>query len=316
MTRLITILVAAGLLAAGMAWLADREGALLMTFGQYEVRMSVGVAVGLVIAFVAILFFTLRALAALWRTPAWLSEWWRARRARKGYQALSQGLVAAAAGDAHAARRYARNSRRLLKGAPLGLLLTAQAAQLDGDEDRQAAAYRAMLDHPDTEFLGLRGLFMQAMRREARDEAHQLAARAHRLKPKAVWAANALFDLSAQRHEWRGAQTILEQQARARLIDSQVARRRRAVLLAAQAVEAERDGEDAEALVTRWTRWRCRRASRPRPPLPRVISRRAAAPGRRRMRSKRRGRNRPIPISQPPMPLSGPTKNPKAAPNG
>jgi HemY protein len=247
-TRLITILVTAGLLAAGMAWLADREGALLITLGQYEVRMSVGVAVGLIIAFVAILFFTLRAAAALWRTPAWLSEWWRARRARKGYQALSQGLVAAAAGDAPAARRYARNSRKLLKGAPLGLLLTAQAAQLDGDEERQAAAYRAMLEHPDTEFLGLRGLFMQAMRREARDEAHQLAARAHKLKPKAVWAANALFDLSAQRHEWRGAQTILEQQARARLIDSQVARRRRAVLLAAQAVEAERDGEDAEAL--------------------------------------------------------------------
>jgi HemY protein len=58
-----------------------------------------------------------------------------------------------------------------------------------------------------------------------------------------------LFDLSAQRHEWRGAQTILEQQQKARLIDSQIARRRRAVLLAAQAVEAERDGEDAEALT-------------------------------------------------------------------
>ena len=102
----------------------------------------------------------------------------------------------------------------LSKGAPLGLLLTAQAAQLDGDEKRQTAAYKAMLEHPDTEFSGLRGLFMQAMRKDAHDEAHEYAARAHKLKPKAAWAANALFDLSAQRHEWRGAQTILEQQSR------------------------------------------------------------------------------------------------------
>jgi HemY protein len=247
-TRLIGILVVAGLLAAGMAWLADREGALFVTLGQYEVRMSVGVAFGLLVAIVVALFFALRTLTALWQMPSWIGDWWRARRARKGYQALSQGLVAAAAGDALAARRYARSSRRLLKGAPLGLLLTAQAAQLDGDEKRQASAYRAMLEHPDTEFLGLRGLFMQAMRRDAHDEAHDYAARAHKLKPKAAWAANALFDLSAQRHEWRGALTILERQQKARLIDSQVARRRRAVLLAAQAVEAERDGEDAEAL--------------------------------------------------------------------
>lgn len=249
MTRLLTVLIIAALLAMGMAWLADRNGELFMVVGEYEVRMSVGVAVGVVIAFVVALFFVLRAITALWRAPAWFSDWWRARRARRGYQALSQGLVAAAAGDALAARRYARSSRRLLKGAPLGLLLTAQAAQLDGDEKRQASAYRAMLEHPDTEFLGLRGLFMQAMRREAYDEAHEYAARAHRLKPKAAWAATALFDLSAQRHEWKGAQAILEQQQKARLIDAQVARRRRAVLLAAQSVEAERDGEDAEALT-------------------------------------------------------------------
>lgn len=249
MTRLITILIVACLVASGMAWLADLGGALVLTIGTYEVHTTIGVAVGLVIAMVIVLFMLLRTMTALWRMPRWVGDWWRARRARRGYQALSQGLVAAAAGDAMAARRFARNSRRLLKGAPLGLLLTAQAAQLDGDEKRQASAYKAMLDHPDTEFLGLRGLFMQAMRHENLDLAHEYAARAYKLRPKATWAANALFDLSAQRHEWRGAQTILEQQQKSRLVDSAVARRRRAVLLAAQAMEAERDGEDGEALT-------------------------------------------------------------------
>src|SRR5262249_22347853 len=78
---------------------------------------------------------------------------------------------------------------------------------------------------------------------------HSYAARAYKLRPKATWAANALFDLSAQRHEWRGAQAILEQQQKARLVDNAVARRRRAVLLAAQAAEAARDNEDGDAVT-------------------------------------------------------------------
>jgi HemY protein len=56
---------------------------------------------------------------------------------------------------------------------------------------------------------------------------------------------NALFDLRVSRREWREAATLVMQATRAKVLGADVARRRRAVLLAAQAVEAERTGDAA-----------------------------------------------------------------------
>ena len=47
---------------------------------------------------------------------------------RRGYKALSQGMVAVAAGDAGEAARLARRADGLLNDPPLTLLLSAQAA--------------------------------------------------------------------------------------------------------------------------------------------------------------------------------------------
>ncbi|MGQ0741826.1 MAG: heme biosynthesis protein HemY [Alphaproteobacteria bacterium] len=248
MTRLIAILIAAGIAAAFMAWLAGLEGGLQLTVAGYEFRMSVGVAAGILILVIASAVILHRVVVAIWGVPDRFGVWYSARRARQGYRALSDGLVAAAAGDAHEALRLARRTEKLLGSPPLALLLTAQAAQLAGDEQKQSSSYRAMLDHADTEFLGLRGLFMEARKRGDDAQALALAGRAHQLRPKAAWAANALFDLKCAKGLWREAQKVLEEAARARLLDSDVARRRRAVLLTAEALEAEKNGEGERAL--------------------------------------------------------------------
>ena len=249
MTRLVAILIAAGLAAASMAWLASLGGGMQLTVASYEFKMSVGVAAGLLIVIIAVSVIFHRVVVAIWGVPDRFGVWYSARRARQGYRALSEGLVAAAAGDAHEALRLARRTEKLLGAPPLGLLLAAQAAQLTGDEEKQSASYRAMLAHPDTEFLGLRGLFMEARKRGNDDEALALAERAHQLRPKAAWAANALFDLDCARGHWRDAQNVLEEAGRARLLDADVVRRRRAVLLTAEAIEAERGGEGERALA-------------------------------------------------------------------
>src|SRR5262249_57792128 len=85
-------------------------------------------------------------------------------RRRKAYRALTQGMVAVAAGDAGEARRQAKLAGTLLNDPPLTLLLAAQAAQLDGDERAAEKYFRAMLDRPETAFLGLRGLLMQSLK--------------------------------------------------------------------------------------------------------------------------------------------------------
>ncbi len=248
MIRLLMILVAAVLIAAGFAWIADRHGELLFTIDNYEVRTSAAAAIILAILFAAFIGFATRVVAAILSAPGALGDWSASRRARRGNEALSRGLVAAAAGDSYEARKQAEKARRLLGAPPLALLLTAQASQLEGDEEGQISAYRAMLDHPDTEFLGLRGLFMQAMRNENIDEAMKLASRAHALKPRALWATNALFDLRSAQRDWTGAKAVLDSAAKAKIMDGGLLRRRRAVLLAAEALDAEGRGDSERAL--------------------------------------------------------------------
>ena len=249
MIRLLTILACAALVAAGIVWIADRQGDLIFTVDGYELRTSASVAIGFAILFAAFSAFATRLVALVLGGPGALGRWTTSRRLRRGNEALSRGLVAAAAGDGNEARRHARKAGSLLGAPPLALLLTAQAAQLDGDERGQTDAYHAMLDHPETEFLGLRGLFMQAMRREDTGQAMDLAVRAHALKPRAAWAANALFDLKSARRQWSDAKAVLESAARAKLLDPGLARRRRAVLLTAEALDHEGRGEGERALA-------------------------------------------------------------------
>jgi len=247
MRRLLGILIAATTIAFAVAWIAGRQGALVFTLDGYEISMAAPTAIGLALLFAVVVAFLTRTVVLLLGTPHALRGWTSARKLRRGHEALSRGLVAAAAGDSAEARRQAGKAQALLGAPPLTLLLTAQAAQLEGDDDEQARAYHRMLDDPDTEFLGLRGLFVLAMRKSDTVQAMEFATRAHALKPRAPWAANALFDLKSAARQWADARRVLEDSARARMIDSGMLRRRRAVLLTAEALDAEGKGEGQKA---------------------------------------------------------------------
>lgn len=249
MRRLVGILVAAGVIAAVVAWIANRQGQLLFLIDGTEIRMSAGTAIAALILFAAIITIVTRIIVFVLTGPGAIGRWWTGRQTRRGYEALSRGLVAAAAGDAPEARLHAETVGSLLGSPPLALLLTAQAAQLEGNDASQSAAYRAMLVHPETEFLGLRGLFMQALHAGDSAEAMKLVSRAHELKPDAPWAANALFELKAANNEWGDARVILEDAAKAGIIGADVARRRRAVLLAAEALDQGSRGETSLRLA-------------------------------------------------------------------
>ena len=70
--------------------------------------------------------------------------------------------------DLAGAQRQAKKADVLLNEPPLTMLLSAQAAQLDGDEQAAEGYFRAMLEREETRFLGLRGLITQAIKRGSR----------------------------------------------------------------------------------------------------------------------------------------------------
>src|SRR6185295_3999558 len=162
----------------------------------------------------------------------------------RGLDALSSGMIAIGAGDASLALRHAGQARKALPNEPLTHLLRAQTAQLIGDRTTSRRIFEAMLGSRDTEQLGLRGLFLEAQREGETEAARQFAERALALNPKLSWPVEALFDLQCHAGDWQAALDTLAIGRRIGLIDKTVAKRRRAVLLTAQAQVAEDAGTD------------------------------------------------------------------------
>ena len=141
----------------------------------------------------------------LWSSPAAVGRFFNRRRQKRGLDALSSGMIAVGAGDRALALRYAGQARKALPNEPLTHLLRAQAAQLTGDRATSRRIFEAMLASPDTEQLGLRGLFLEAQREGEQEAARQFAERALKLNPKLAWPVEALFDMQCRAEDWQGA---------------------------------------------------------------------------------------------------------------
>jgi len=248
MGRLLLFLIQAALIVAAAVWIADNPGEVQLDWLGYEIRAHVGfliLAVVLLMVLAGLLYHGWRRLLS---APRSVRQTIEANRRRRGYQALTNGLVAVAAGDAAEARRWAKRSERLLDEPPLNLLLNAQAAQLADDEAAARQSFEAMLLRPETRFLGLRGLVQQALQANDSKAALNYVEEAYRLRPDTPWVLETLFDLTEREGRLDEAARVLREAKRRRALPAAEADRRRAVLLVEQAIAAERAGEAAQAL--------------------------------------------------------------------
>src|SRR5437588_7956293 len=92
MIRVVVFLIAAGLLALGVVWLADRPGQVAITWLGYRTDTSVMVAIMAVIAIAAGAVLLWSLMRFLLRSPKLFSLALRERKRRKGYDAISRGL--------------------------------------------------------------------------------------------------------------------------------------------------------------------------------------------------------------------------------
>jgi HemY protein len=245
---IIGIVVVTALVAAAV-FFADHPGRVEILWQGWQVQTSVAVltAAAILAALVAGLLFSV--LSLIVDSPRRLMHARREWRRRTGYRALAQGMVAVAAGDPQEARRYAKRADRLLADPPLTLLLSAQAAQLDGDEGAAKKFFTAMLERPETEFLGLRGLLNQALREGDRSNALRLAARAMALRPGTRWAVLGRFDLEAREGRWEAARETLVTAAKRRLVPPEQARHHRGVILHELSCAALAGGNQRRAIA-------------------------------------------------------------------
>ena len=243
MVRLLLFLIAALLIATGAAWLADNPGNVAIQVGDTLVQMRLGMLVLSVAAVGLLLALLFEVYRWVTRAPGRYRSVRRRSRELKGWQELSMGLVAAAAGDPAGLRGHARQAMKLMPTNPAVRVLTAQTALLEGREDLALAQYQEMLDDPTTELLAIRGLLTGAMNRQDWDEALDYLGLARRKHAAAPWVIQTSFDLFTRTRRWRDAITMLEDMQRLRMLEPALLTRRSAVLshmLSVDAVEHDR----------------------------------------------------------------------------
>lgn len=235
------------LAAIGFAWLADRPGSITIQWLGRDIHMSVLVGVVSLAVVLTVLYFMWRITQRIWRSPTAMRESLRFRKHRKAYDSLSRGIIAAGAGDAQAAARHAGIAGETLKHEPLITLLTAQAAQLKGDRAGVKRAFEDMTKSPETELLGLRGLFAEAKQAGDWPAARSIADRALAKNPRLPWASAAVLQVQTAAKDWAAAAATVANQAKFSLMPRDEALKKQAALLTAQAL-AEEETDRSRAL--------------------------------------------------------------------
>jgi HemY protein len=208
MLRAVSLLVLAAAVVA-LAWfVAHLPGQFVLHFGSYVVQTSVPVALLALAVLFGVLYALARLVAAVLRIPQWLNVRGALRQRRRGDEAVTQSLLALAAGDGTEARRESARSRRLLGDTPQTLLLAAQAARISGREDEAEAIFRELAARKDAGFLGQRGLLRQALARQDWVAAAEYARRAEAAHPGAAWLRTERAQIAVQTHDWREALSL------------------------------------------------------------------------------------------------------------
>lgn len=254
LTKVIVFVVAIAALAVGLGVLAETGGPMRVIVAGWEFTIGPVQAVVLGLLLVAAVWLALKLLGLLGAVIRFLngdetaiSRYFDRNRERRGYRALSEGMMALASGEARLALTRAQTAERLLGKPELTTLLVAQAAEAAGDRTRATEAYKALLSDDKTRFVGVRGLMQQKLAEGDRETALKLAEKAFQLRPKHAETQDVLLKLQSDAGDWSGARATLGAKLKTGTLPRDVYRRRDAVLALQQAHVVIDEGASIEA---------------------------------------------------------------------
>mgnify|MGYP000079259013 CR=1 FL=1 len=176
-----------------------------------------------------------------------MSRYFGRNRQRRGYEAVTDGLIALASGDAAKAQQKVQKAEKLLGASPMTSLLGAQAAELGGDHAAALTRYKALIAEPRTKFAGVRGALRQKLAIGDKTLALRLAEKGFGLDPANAEVQQTLLQLQAEHREWAGARRTLQARRDSGALPKDVYRRRDAVLALQQADDLREKGEAGRA---------------------------------------------------------------------
>lgn len=240
--------------ALGAARLAESGQSLRLVFNGVEYTLGPVQVLILLAVVVVASWLLVKLLGFLWAVLRFimgdetaLTRWFDRSRQRKGWNALSEGMLAVASGEGRLAQDQAAKAAKYLNAPHITDLLAAQAAEVAGDQKAAEATYRRLLSDSRTRFVGVRGLMRQRMAAGDTATALKLAEKAYALKPRHHEIQDTLLQLQAQAHDWKGARGVLKDKRRHGDLPKDVHIRRDAVLALQEAREVLEHGASISA---------------------------------------------------------------------
>ncbi|QBF29636.1 heme biosynthesis protein HemY [Thalassococcus sp. S3] len=238
---LLFVAIVAGL-TLGAGYLLESQGGVQITvagteftLGPLQSVIAAVMVVVLVWLFLKLLSLLVAVLRFLNGDETAISRYFDRNRERKGFQALSEGLMALASGEGRLAMAKAAKAEKYLEKPELTQLLTAQAAEMSGDTKKAAETYKQLISNEQTRFVGVRGIMKQKLAEGDTDTALKLAERAFALKPRHEETQDVLLKLQAQNEDWSGARATLSAKLKHGSLPRDVHKRRDAVLALSEA---------------------------------------------------------------------------------
>jgi HemY protein len=246
------------ILVAGLAVIAGQlqefHGILRLSFAGWEFTLGPLQLVLAGILLLIVLWVVLKILGLIFATIRFLngdetaiSRYFDRDRERRGFDALSQGLIALASGEGRLALIKAQRAEKLLDRPEVTALLVAQAAEAAGDRARATEAWKTLLGSDDTRFVAIRGLLRQKLDEGDTETALKLAQKAFALRPKHGESQDILLKLQSENADWSGARATLNAQARSGALPRDVWKRRDAILALQEAKTVMDDAASPEA---------------------------------------------------------------------
>ncbi len=249
MIRILIFLLTIVLFAGSITYFASLDSRIVGEAFGYRFDGPSGLIVGALFAAFLLVIYITHKFKDIMALPGKIKARDKEVRRGRGIAALTRGLEAVAVGDAADAAHHAKVAQRHLDDLALTRLLGAQAAHLSGDEAAARVAYTAMLEAPETEFLGLKGLYLQAMAKGDLAAAREHAERAFGLRSNARWAFDSVIELGLERGAWGDTRDAIARGRRNNLIAADKADRATAALLTADAYAAFL-GDDKKTALT------------------------------------------------------------------
>ncbi|CBI76998.1 conserved protein of unknown function [Bartonella clarridgeiae 73] len=217
MIRIFIYVFVVCVIGAVFSWCANNNSFLVITFLQMRFTVSLLTIVSGLVILLAILVFLWKFFRIIFSIPRSLYSFFSRHYQKQGGKALTQGLLAAFAGDYMTAQKMeVRALRYLVKDyEPLIKLLRAQILFLQKDSMNAIVLYEEMKKEELTKLAGFYGLFREAINTKAYDIAQHYAEEALALSPTLLWAQQFVLDRLSAEGKWNKALDVFHRAQRA-----------------------------------------------------------------------------------------------------